>query len=184
MHCIVLHCIVLHCIALPKEAPEGPRRPQEAPGGRRRPQEPPRSPRRAQERPRSTQKQPRHKKSKTCHKWTPGGPRVPKRPQSNNRYKTAVKVHVAHTLWTRVRATVVFPKMFLEKRLWLKHVCKVWRFESTLLSLAGVLQWFLKALQNRSEKVKSVFWSPKKCVLHCFYCCFRSAHTKSTIELH
>ena len=65
----------------------------------------------------------------------------------------------ASTLWTRVRATVVFSNLISKKRFSCEHVCKLSRFFSGILNLSRVLQCILKALQNRSEKLKSVPWS-------------------------
>ena len=99
-----------------------------------------------------------------------------------NYYKTAVKVHVPHTLCTRVRATVVFQKQLLKKRLWLEHVCEVLRLLNTILIPAGVLQCFLKVLQNRSESAINAFLNVKKVNLKGNYNGFRSAHKKSVIK--
>ena len=99
-----------------------------------------------------------------------------------NCYKTAVKVHVPHILCTRVRATVVFQKQFLEKRLWLEHVCKVLRFLNTILISAGVLQCFLKVLQNRSESGTNAFLKVEKVKLKGNYNGFRSAHKKNAVK--
>ena len=96
-----------------------------------------------------------------------------------NYYKTVVEVHVPHTLCTRVRATVVFQKQFLKKRLWLEHVCKVLRLLNTILIPAGVLQCFLKLLQNRSESAINAFLSVKKVNLKGNYNGSRSAHKKN-----
>jgi hypothetical protein len=61
--------------------------------------------------------QPAVKPHKKRHKFRKGGRRVQKRSQSMNLCKTTVKVQVARTLCTRVRATSVFQNRFSKKRL-------------------------------------------------------------------
>ena len=56
--------------------------------------------------------QPAVKPHKKRYKFRKGGRRVQKRPPSMNLCKTAVKVQVARTLRTRVRATSVFPNQY------------------------------------------------------------------------
>ena len=59
--------------------------------------------------------QPAVKPHKKRHKFRKGGRRVQKRPRSMNLCKTAVKVQVARTLRTRVRATSVFQNQYSKK---------------------------------------------------------------------
>ena len=61
--------------------------------------------------------QPAVKPHKKLYKFRQGGRRVQKRPRSMNPCKTTVKVQVARTLCTGVRATSVFRNRFLKKRL-------------------------------------------------------------------
>ena len=74
-------------------------------------------------------------------------------------YKTAVKVQSAGVLRTHVRVTVVFQNSISKKRPSCEHVCKVSRFRKRFSSFVRLLLCFLKALQNRSEKLKSTPWS-------------------------
>ena len=69
--------------------------------------------------------QPTLKPHKKQHKFRQGGRRVQKRPRSMNLCKTPVKVQVARTLCTRVRATSVFLKRFSKKRLFVETVCEI-----------------------------------------------------------
>ena len=74
-------------------------------------------------------------------------------------YKTAVKVPIARVLCTRVRATVVFQKSVSKKRVSAETVRKTAHMSDHIGSFCRVLQCFLEALQNRSEKLKSTTWS-------------------------
>ena len=69
--------------------------------------------------------QPTLKPHKKQHKFRQGGRRVQKRPRSMNLCKTRIKMQVARTLCTRVRATSVFLKRISKKRLFVETVCKV-----------------------------------------------------------
>ncbi len=74
-------------------------------------------------------------------------------------YKTAVKAPIARVLCTRVRATVVFQKSVSKKRLSAETVRKTTPLSDHFDTFCRVLQCFLKALQNRSEKLKIDFRS-------------------------
>ena len=80
------------------------------------------------------------KLNKTLHKHSRGERKVQKRPRIMNLWKTAVKVQAARTLCTHVRARSVFLKQASKKLLWVKTVCKVWRFGCTFWIVARVLQ--------------------------------------------
>ena len=84
---------------------------------------------------------------------------VQKRAPLRKRYKPAVKVAVASTLCTRVRARVLFLNRFQRKRFSCEHVSKLSRFSGELLNLSGVLQCIFKTLQKRSDTLKSAFRS-------------------------
>ena len=90
-------------------------------------------------------------------------------------YKTAVKVQSAGVLRTRVRATVVFQNSISKKRPSCEHVCKVSRFRKRFSNFARLLQCFLKALQNRSEKLKTTFPRTQFWVSVRFYSAFQTA---------
>ena len=90
-------------------------------------------------------------------------------------YKTAVKVQSAGVLRTRVRATVVFQNSISKKRPSCEHVCKVSRFRNRFSNFARLLQCFLKALQNRSEKLKTTFPRTQFWVSVGFYSAFQTA---------
>ena len=76
---------------------------------------------------------------KNSQKSTQDGRWVQKRPRHGKHYKPAVKVTIASTLCTRVRARVLFQKRFQRKRFSCEHVSKLSRFSGELLNLSGVL---------------------------------------------
>ena len=76
---------------------------------------------------------------KRSQKISPNARGVRKRPRRRKRYRTAVKVPSASTLWTRVRATVVFSNLISEKRFSFEHVCELSRFLGRLLTFSRVL---------------------------------------------
>ena len=103
-------------------------------------------------------------------------------------YKTAVKRKVATVLYTRVRTTVVFSKLTFKTELLVRDVCKISRLRNRNVILSLLLQCFLKALQNRSEKLKTTF--SKACFRdhnfefqQGFIVLFKWPHTESTIKL-
>ena len=64
-----------------------------------------------------------------------------------------------------------------------EHVCKVSRLEGRNLTLSRVLQYFLKVLQNRGEKLKNVFSRAFCARLVGKNSDFRTAHTIFTTKL-
>ena len=98
-------------------------------------------------------------------------------------YKTAVKCKVAVALCTRVRTTVVFSKQISKKRFSSEHVCKVSSLKCRISILSRLLQYFLKVLQNRSEKLNNLFSRAFCARLIGKNSDFRTAHTTFTTKL-
>ena len=88
-------------------------------------------------------------------------------------YKTAVKATIERVLCTRVRATIVFQKSISKKRFSAETVRKTAPLSDHSGSFCRVLQCFLKALQNRSEKLKMAFRSTQFSISEGFYSAFR-----------
>ena len=105
------------------------------------------------------------------------------RPRQGRYYKTAVKCKVAVALCTRVRTTVVFSKSISKKRFSSEHVCKVSSLKCRISILSRLLQYFLKVLQNRGEKLKNVFSRAFCARLVGKNSDFRTAHTIFTTKL-
>ena len=98
-------------------------------------------------------------------------------------YKTAVKCKVAVALCTRVRTTVVFSKQISKKRFSSEHVCKVSSLKCRISILSRLLQYFLKVLLNRSEKLKNIFSRAFCARLVGKFSDFRTAHIIFTTKL-